>query len=166
MRAGAVAAAPSVPLQFTILSEIKSGLYIFSTGGGHCSLKPSAVAQVASAEARGIYQMSSCAGPVAAAPSIPLQYIILFKINSRKYSTQWKSLLTQTFSCGPGGFCRGKGYISDVILCRPCGCSTIHSGPVHHLVRNKIKNIFNTVSRSLKTFSCGPGGFTICKGYI
>jgi hypothetical protein len=52
------------------------------------SLKPSTVAQVAPAEARGIYWMSMCEGVEAAAPFNLLQFIILFKIKSGKYSAQ------------------------------------------------------------------------------
>jgi hypothetical protein len=82
---GVVAAAPYIPLQFTILvrSKVKK---IFSTVS--CSFKPSAVAQVAPAEASGIYEMTICAGVEAAAPFNLLQFIILFKIKSGKYSAQ------------------------------------------------------------------------------
>jgi hypothetical protein len=52
------------------------------------SLKPSAVGQVTAVCPGGIYWMSMCEGVVAAASFIPLQFLILSEIKSRKYSAQ------------------------------------------------------------------------------
>jgi hypothetical protein len=43
---------------------------------------------MSAAYAEGLYNMSICAGLVAAAPSILAQFIILSEIKSRIYSTQ------------------------------------------------------------------------------